>query len=84
MRADIESGTKRHLISEEDWQQLDLFDQIQIRQVIKICKESPSLSDAGRKLFGVSRLKKKTSNDSERLRKYLAKFGLSWADFTVD
>ena len=35
-------------------------------------------SDAGRQLFNVSRLGKATVNDADRLRKYLARFGLSW------
>ncbi len=58
--------------------QLDLFDKIQLTEVIKICKKSSSISEAGRRIFNISRQKKKTPNDSDRLRKYLAKFGLSW------
>jgi transcriptional regulatory protein RtcR len=37
------------------------------------------LADAGRKLFAVSRAEKATPNDTDRLRKYLARFGLDWA-----
>ena len=40
------------------------------------------LSEAGRHLFAVSRTKKKSRNDADRLRKYLARFGMSWSDFT--
>ncbi|MDQ8199912.1 RNA repair transcriptional activator RtcR [Pelagicoccus enzymogenes] len=61
-------------------EEVDPFDQAQLALVIRTCRESRSLSEAGRKLFAVSRLKKKTSNDSDRLRKYLSKFGLSWDD----
>ncbi|MFI4861867.1 MAG: RNA repair transcriptional activator RtcR [Phycisphaerales bacterium JB063] len=57
---------------------IDLFDQAQLAQVIATCREAASLSDAGRKLFHVSRTKRKTTNDADRLRKYLAKFGLDW------
>lgn len=57
---------------------IDPFDKPQLIQVIRACRESRNLSEAGRKLFAISRLAKKTSNDSDRLRKYLAKFGLSW------
>ena len=34
---------------------LDLFDRAQLAAVIGVCRESASLSDAGRKLFAVSR-----------------------------
>ncbi|WP_428543374.1 hypothetical protein [Profundibacter sp.] len=58
--------------------QIDLFDQAQLASVIRICRESKSLSAAGRRLFAVSRLEKKSRNDADRLRKYLEKFGLDW------
>ncbi len=61
---------------------LDRFDQVQLEEVIRVCHESRSLSDAGRTLFSVSREKKKKSNDADRLRKYLAKFDLDWARIT--
>ena len=38
-----------------------------------------TLSEARRKLFAVSRRDKKQPNDADRLRKYLARFGLDWA-----
>ena len=59
---------------------IDLFDQVQLAEVIAVCQQSKSLSDAGRKLFSVSRTTRKKVNDSDRLRKYLAKFGISWKD----
>lgn len=59
---------------------MDLFDQAQLVQVIETCRTSSSLSDAGRKLFNVSRQNRTSVNDSDRLRKYLARFGLEWAD----
>lgn len=57
---------------------IDLFDQSQLATVLKICRASTSLSEAGRQLFAVSRQQKKQPNDADRLRKYLARFGLSW------
>lgn len=59
--------------------QLDLFDRAQLNAVIAVCQQSSSLSEAGRKLFAVSRQEKKVANDADRLRKYLARFGLDWA-----
>lgn len=59
---------------------LDLFDALQLSQVVAVCRQSRSLSDAGRKLFGVSREAKAKPNDADRLRKYLHRFGLGWDD----
>jgi transcriptional regulatory protein RtcR len=60
--------------------QLDLFDREQLETVVRVCHESKSLSDAGRTLFAVSRQEKRQANDADRLRKYLARFGLEWSD----
>lgn len=57
---------------------LDLFDRPQLACVIRECRSSASLSEAGRRLFATSRLLKKTNNDADRVRKYLARFGLDW------
>lgn len=57
---------------------LDRFDAVQLAEVIRVCRDSPSLSAAGRALFHESRARKKAPNDADRLRKYLARFGLSW------
>ena len=68
------------LFDEEKLNKIDLFDQHQLDMVINTCRNSRSLSDASRKLYSASRLQKRSSNDSDRLRKYLAKFDLSWID----
>jgi len=60
--------------------QLDPFDALQLEAVVRVCRTSKSLSDAGRKLFAVSRLAKRQPNDADRLKKYLARFHLSWDD----
>jgi transcriptional regulatory protein RtcR len=57
---------------------IDPFDRVQLAEVIRICRSSRSASEAGRKLFSVSRLSKSTSNDADRIRKYLARFGTSF------
>ncbi|MBL8911266.1 MAG: sigma 54-interacting transcriptional regulator [Archangium sp.] len=57
---------------------LDLFDRVQLAEVVRVCAGSRSASDAGRKLFAHSRLEKSTSNDADRLRKYLARFELTF------
>jgi transcriptional regulatory protein RtcR len=57
---------------------IDRFDQVQLEEVIKACRDSPTLSAAGRALFAASRLEKASANDADRLRKYLARFELDW------
>lgn len=59
-------------------EELDPFDCVQLEFVIKTCRESKTLSDAGRKLFAVSRTKRSVTNDADRLKKYLKRFGLDW------
>ena len=57
---------------------IDLFDRGQLALVIKVCRGSRTLSAAGRTLFAASRATKASTNDADRLKKYLARFGLSW------
>jgi len=51
---------------------------VQLEDVLRVCSACQTLSEAGRLLFSVSRAAKRTSNDADRLRKYLARFGLEW------
>jgi transcriptional regulatory protein RtcR len=67
------------LLTREVLDALDLFDRVQLREVLRICRETRSLSEAGRRLFAASRARKAAPNDADRLRKYLARFGLEWA-----
>jgi transcriptional regulatory protein RtcR len=57
---------------------IDLFDRVQLAQVVTTCRETASLSEAGRTLFAASRARRASVNDADRLRKYLARFGLDW------
>lgn len=59
--------------------EIDPFDTVQLAHVVRTCQNSESLSAAGRTLFAMSRERRKSQNDADRLRKYLDKFGLSWA-----
>ncbi len=63
-----------------DADSLDLFDRLQLEAVINICRQHKSLAAAGRALYNVSREQLAKTNDSDRLRKYLQKYGLTWAD----
>jgi transcriptional regulatory protein RtcR len=66
------------VLSDKAKEKLDLFDQSQLAFVIRVCRESATLSAAGRKLFAATRENRKTANDADRLRKYLARFDLEW------
>ena len=68
----------KKLIPMEKLEEFDLFDRLQLASVLAVCCESRTLSEAGRKLFAASRTKKATANDADRLRKFLARFGVSW------
>lgn len=63
---------------------MDLFDRLDYQAVVGVCLKAKSLSDAGRRLFDRSREQRAAVNDADRLRKYLAKFGLSWQSLTKE
>ncbi|MFM2477746.1 RNA repair transcriptional activator RtcR [Celerinatantimonas sp. MCCC 1A17872] len=66
------------LLSDETLASLDSFDRHQLEYVLSVCANQSSLASAGRALFDVSRTRKASHNDSSRLQKYLAKFGIRW------
>lgn len=66
------------LLPAEVLEPMDLFDRLQLQAVLDVCRASPSLSEAGRRLFDRSRMQRSVINDADRLRKYLLKFGLTW------
>jgi transcriptional regulatory protein RtcR len=67
------------LLGDEAFAALDLFDRLQLASVLAVCRQSRSLSEAGRRLFDVSRAQRSVINDADRLRKYLQKHGLDWS-----
>lgn len=66
------------IVPAERMAELDLFDRVQLAHVVAICRRSRSLSEAGRMLFAESLAKRSSSNDADRLRKYLQRFDLTW------
>ena len=62
------------------WDEIDRFDQLQLAAVAAECRRHKSLAAAGRALYQASRRQRTAPNDSDRLRKYLRRFGLEWAD----
>ena len=57
---------------------LDIFDKIQLAPVIQICRKSKSAAEAGRKLYTAA--SHANTNHSDRVKKYLERFGLSFTD----
>lgn len=59
--------------------ELDRFDRAARGGVLAVRQQAP-LSDAGRAIFAQSPAQKKIGDDADRLWKYLAHFGLDWAE----
>lgn len=72
------------LLGPERFAGLDLFEQIQLEAVLKVCRRSTTMSDAGRRLFQVTRRQRSVVNDADRLRKYLHRYGLTWQIVRTD
>ncbi len=73
-----DKGLIQKLISSEKLESIDLFDRLQLEQVLQVCAKAKNLPEAGRILFSESRKSRQKINDSDRLRKYLQKFNLDW------
>jgi transcriptional regulatory protein RtcR len=73
----------KEVLKEDQLNEIDPFDRVQLEYVIGTCRESRTLSEAGRALFAVSRQKRSQANDADRLRKYLQRFKLDWEMITV-
>lgn len=59
---------------------LDRFDQVQLREVLRAIRDTNSMAAAGRVLFAHTRSLKANPNDTDRIRKYLARFELDYPD----
>jgi transcriptional regulatory protein RtcR len=68
------------LLGNEAATRLDRFDAAQLAAVLHTCRQHQTASAAGRARFAHSRLEKKSSNDADRLVKYLARFDLRFED----
>lgn len=81
----INSKVLQRYLNAEQINALDDFDKIQLTGVIQRCEtgrqQHKSQADVGRQLFAQSRKQLKNPNDSDRLRKFLLKFGLKYEDF---
>jgi transcriptional regulatory protein RtcR len=80
--AQTQSDSLTGVLSPVQIEELDPFERVQLEHVVEVCRKSRSLSEAGRNLFHASRAKRTSTNDADRLRKYLARFGLDWSALT--
>jgi len=60
--------------------QLDLFDIAGMEVVLAAIADTASMAEAGRRLFAVSRAARVAVNDSDRVKKYLQRWNLTYAD----
>jgi transcriptional regulatory protein RtcR len=79
-----DSDELEQLLGAEALAEIDRFDRVQLAEVVRVCRASANLSAAGRELFAASRARRSSSNDADRLRKYLARFGLSFSEIRGD
>ncbi len=66
------------LLQEAQLAELDGPELVELAYVVSVARQCRSMAEAGRQLYAASRLQKSSHNDSARLQKYLARFGLSW------
>jgi transcriptional regulatory protein RtcR len=68
----------RSVLGEDEPSKLDLIDRIQLAGVIQVCRKSRTAAEAGKQLFGAPHRVK--PNYSDRVTKYLRRFGLQFSD----
>ncbi|MCV6624590.1 MAG: sigma 54-dependent transcriptional regulator, partial [Cellvibrionaceae bacterium] len=61
-------------------EKLDYYEQLKLSGLIQACRQSKSMAEAGRTLFNISRLAKKSTNDSHRVKQLLDKYQLKFED----
>jgi transcriptional regulatory protein RtcR len=76
-RGGVEVDLER-VLAREVVEGLDPFDRVQLEYVVGVCGRARTLSDAGREIFAVSRGRRAVTNDADRLKKYLARFGVTF------
>lgn len=59
-------------------QDIDVFEAAQLQVVLSAIAKTESMAEAGRLLFAVSRETRKSTNDTNRVSKFLAQWGLSY------
>lgn len=61
---------------------LDYYEQVKLSALLKTCKDSRSMAEAGRLLFNVSRNNKSAPNDSHRIKQLLDKHNIQFKEIS--
>lgn len=77
----VPAGRLERILTREELDGLDLIDVAQLEKVAEVAAGARSMAEAARRLFARSRRDRKSINDSDRLRKYLARYDLDWERF---
>ena len=72
-----------NLLGTDYTNKFDSFDLVQLAHVIRTCRQSRTMAETGRRLFSVTRAAKEKPNDTDRVKKFLTRFGLSWESATT-
>ena len=77
-----ESGlmTRIHRVLGGRMESLDRIERVQLVEVLKVILETSSMAEAGRELFAQSRSQKANPNDTDRIRKFLMRYDLNYAE----
>jgi transcriptional regulatory protein RtcR len=75
--ADLGTDLLEALLDSERLANIDEFDRLQLKEVVRVCRSCASLSEAGAGC-SASPHQAAATNDADRLRKYLVRFGLDW------
>jgi transcriptional regulatory protein RtcR len=59
-------------------QELDRIDRATLEEVLAVCVATSSMAEAGKLLFAKSRERRGSINDSDRMKKWLTRYGLTW------
>ncbi len=62
----------------------DLFEIVQLEAVLQAIAETDNMAQAGRKLYAISRAERGNPNDSDRVRKFLARWDLDYVRVRQD
>lgn len=74
----VGAGGLAQLLMGSKLAQHDLFDVAQLEAVLQAITTTDNMAQAGRKLYAVSREARGSPNDSDRVRKFLARWGLDY------
>lgn len=71
-------GLAQHVMTATALAEVDQFDRVQLDEVLAVVARTDSMAEAGRVLFAASRQTKDNPNDSDRVRKFLARWSLDY------